>query len=203
VTTVTRTERKNAATARSIVEAGLQLLTEGGTAAVTLDAVAERADVVVQTIYNRVGSRSAVLAAVAEMAFASNRGYMDAAYEAGGSTLDRLRAVASAYVRFASEQPQQFRLLARPPADAGLDRAAALTTEQNAKLAALLRQGIDEGTINAHLDPDRTATALWAMADGVLGLAFRSDDAAVHGKDLGDLLQTIEVLLSEGLIPAK
>jgi AcrR family transcriptional regulator len=200
VTTATRTERKNAATAQAVVRAALDLLVEGGTGAVTLDAIAERADVAVQTIYNRVGGRSAVLGAVAEMAYAANRRYMDEAYATQGSVVDRLRAVARAYTRFADEQPHQYRLLVNPPTSAGFDRAGVLTTEQNRKLSALLRHGIDEGILNDSLDPDRTATALWAMLDGVLSLAFRSDDAGVHGTELSALVGTVEVLLLEGLL---
>lgn len=45
----------------------------------TQEAVADRADVVIQTIYNRVAWRSALLAAVAEQVMQENRVYMDAA----------------------------------------------------------------------------------------------------------------------------
>lgn len=82
---VTRATRRAAATRAAIVEAAEELLAEGGPSALTLEAVAERADVAMQTVYNRVGGRSAVLIAVAERALEDNRQYMDAAYATPGT----------------------------------------------------------------------------------------------------------------------
>ena len=83
-TALSRTARRAAATREAIIDAAQALLTEGGPAALMLDAVAERADIAVQTIYNRIGGRSALLIAVAERALEENRSYMDAAYAAPG-----------------------------------------------------------------------------------------------------------------------
>ena len=83
---MTRTARRAAATYRAIVDAAENVVLESGADALTLEAVADRADVAVQTIYNRVGGRSAVLIAVAERALEQNRQYMDAAYAAPGLT---------------------------------------------------------------------------------------------------------------------
>jgi AcrR family transcriptional regulator len=69
----TRTQRKAKATRLSILEAAETLLAEGGRDAVTLEAVATRADVAVQTLYNRVGGLSALLIAVAERALDGRR----------------------------------------------------------------------------------------------------------------------------------
>lgn len=51
----TRTARRTAATHRAIVDAAEAVMLESGSDALTLDAVADRADVAVQTIYNRIG----------------------------------------------------------------------------------------------------------------------------------------------------
>ncbi len=79
----------------AIISAAEALLAEGGERAVTIESVAARADVAVQTIYNRVGGRSALLIAVAERALERNREYMDAAYAAPGTPLERLRNAGS------------------------------------------------------------------------------------------------------------
>lgn len=111
----TRTQRKAEATRLAIIQNAEALILEGGAAALTLEAVAERADIAVQTIYNRIGGRSALLMAVAERAFEENKVYMDAAYAAAGTPMERLRIVAQGYFRFACERPNEFRLLADPP----------------------------------------------------------------------------------------
>ena len=158
------------------MEAAEELLAEGGPPALTLEAVAGRADVAVQTVYNRVGGRSAVLIAVAERALEDNRQYMDAAYATPGTPQERIRAAAAAYARFAAERPHQFRLLADPPDEpAALERVADLVEEQNAKLAAALSDGIADGSIAPGIDPRTAATALWATMNGILSLSWRAD----------------------------
>ncbi|MEE1772386.1 TetR/AcrR family transcriptional regulator [Streptomyces sp. JV185] len=195
-----RTARRVAATRQAIIEAAEEILVAGGFPALTLEAVAERADVAVQTVYNRVGGRSDVLVAVAERAFEENRGYMDAAYAAPGTPRERILLAADAYTRFALESPHHFRLLAEPPGDAGsLEGIADLVDEQNAKLTAALRDGVADGSFNPDLDPRATAYALWAAMNGVLALSWRADRLRVAPPDMGSVLDTILALMTRGL----
>ncbi len=197
---MTRTARRAAATYRAIVDAAEQLVLDQGTDALTLDAVAERADVAVQTIYNRLGGRSALLIAVAERALEKNRQYMDAAYAAPGTPRDRIFRAAEAYTRFAAERPHQFRLLVDPPAEPdALARVADLIEEQNAKLAAALSDGIADGTIDPDLDPMITSTALWAAMNGVLALHWRADRLRAEPNHLHLLVTTIVGILDRGI----
>jgi AcrR family transcriptional regulator len=198
---VTRADRRSEATARAVVDAAAALLAEGGPHAVTLAAVAERADVAVQTIYNRVGGRDAVLMAVAERALTANRSYLDAAHASTGTVAERLRRVAEAYVTFAIERPHEFRLLAFPPPDAPARReVVALVREQNGRLARLIREGVEDGTVAPGLDPEVAAIALWRMWDGVVSLAFRPDDLRVAPDDLFALLLTVGAVMERGLL---
>jgi AcrR family transcriptional regulator len=198
---VTRATRRAAATRAAIVEAAEELLAEGGPSALTLEAVAERADVAVQTVYNRVGGRSAVLIAVAERALEDNRQYMDAAYATPGTPQERIRAAAAAYARFAAERPHQFRLLADPPDDpAALERVADLVEEQNAKLAAALSDGIADGSIAPGIDPRTAATALWATMNGILSLSWRADRLRAEPGQLDAIIATAEAMTFHGLI---
>ena len=196
-----RVRRKSLATAQAVVDAARDLLAEGGAAEAALEAVARRADVAVQTIYNRVGGRTALLQAVAERALAANRAYMDPAYAEGGPVLERLRRVTVAYVTFAVERPYEFQLLAFPqpgaPTEGAVEELVAL---QNGKLAALLREGVADGTLDPDLDPDVVATVLWRMVDGVIGLAFRPDGLRVDVDDLPALLGAAGAVLERGLV---
>ena len=196
----TRTQRKAKATRLSILEAAETLLAEGGRDAVTLEAVATRADVAVQTLYNRVGGLSALLIAVAERALEENRQYMDAAYASPGSVEDRLYAVAAAYTNFARERPHQFRILVDPPNEPeALTRIANLIREQNAKLSALIRRGIDEAVVDNGFDPELTATSLWAMMNGVLSLMWRTDSLRADAAQIDALFGTVMNILTDGL----
>ncbi|MGY9070100.1 TetR/AcrR family transcriptional regulator [Streptomyces sp. CAS3] len=198
---VTRTTRRAAATRAAIVEAAEELLAEGGLAAVTLEAVAERADVAVQTVYNRVGGRSAVLIAVAERAFEENRQYMNAAFATPGTPLERVLAAAAAYARFAVERPHQFRLLADPPDEpAALGHIADLVEEQNAKLAAALAEGIADGSVHPDIGPHTTATALWAACNGLLSLTWRPDRLRPDPARLRSLITTAQNFAPRGLL---
>jgi AcrR family transcriptional regulator len=173
---LSRSARKTAATREAIIDAAQALLDEGGPAALTIPAISERADVAVQTIYNRVGGRDALLLAIAERALEANRVYMDKAYATPGTPIERIERAARAYARFAAERPQQFRLIADPPdVPEALGRIADLIQEQNNKLADALRDGIADGSIRPDINPDLTATTLWAMSNAVLGLAWRND----------------------------
>lgn len=195
-----RTQRRAAATRLAIVQAAEALLMEGGMAAVTPDAVATRADVAVQTLYNRVGGRSALLIAVAERALEENRQYMDIAYASDGEVEEKLHGVAVAYARFAKERPHQFRILVEPPNEPeALKRIAVLIRQQNAKLAALISQGIAEGSVNAGIDAENASTAVWAMMNGVLSLMWRPDSLRLDVNHIDNLLGTAISLLTDGI----
>lgn len=195
-----RIARKNQATAEAIITAARELMHEHGVQAVTLEAIAERADVAVQTIYNRVGGRNAVLLAVAEQAYDATRRYLDEAYASEGTVSDRLMRVAFAYVMFGVNRPQEFRWLAFPPPDApAQDRVVAMVQEQTGRLADLLRQGVADGTVHRHIDPDLTALVLWRMWDGVISLTFRNDTLRRTPDQILPLTLAVADILESGL----
>lgn len=169
VSTESRTARRSLAIRSSIVTAASNLIAERGAVGLTIDAVAERADVAIQTIYNRVGGRTDLLAAVTESAIEADRRYMDDAYIPGGTPVERIERAARAYASFAAENPVQFRMLADPPDDAGVrQKIADLVGEQNSKLASAIADGIADGSVRPDLPAEQAATVLWSMMNGVL-----------------------------------
>ncbi|GAA2390615.1 putative TetR family transcriptional regulator [Gordonia sihwensis NBRC 108236] len=197
---MTRTQRRAAATRQAIVDAARELVATRGTDALTLDAVSESADVAVQTIYNRVGGRSALLTAVAEQAMRESRVYMDAAYDAEGTAEERLLLAAAAYAKFARERPHEFRILVEPPDEPdAVAHIAELTGEQNAKLAATIRAGMADGSARSDLDPDDLATAFWATLNGLLALAWRPGALRADHDRLDRLLATYIATVADGL----
>lgn len=198
--TLTRTQRRAADMRRSLVDQAEALLIAGGPAAVTAEEVARLADVSLQTVYNRVGRKPALLLAVAERAMEENRLYIDAAYEGGGSAEERGQRILAAYVRFAFERPHQFRILANPPEEPeAIARIADMAREQNARLAAIIRDGIRDGNANPALDPESTANALWAMMNGLLVLVLRADGLRPDDVSPQALITAATTLLEQGL----
>ena len=197
---MTRTTRRAAATTARSLMPPRDVVLERGADALTLEAVADRADVAVQTIYNRVGGRSAVLIAVAERALEQNRQYMDAAYAAAGSPVDRIlraarglhsvRGRATGSVSAARQPSQRARRIRR---------VAGLVEEQNTKLAEALADGIADGSINPNLDPVLAATALWAAMNGVLALNWRPDRHTHDDAHVGDLIATWTSIAKRGI----
>ena len=195
-----RRERRAEAARLGIIAAAGEILGEQGVQGFTLDAVAERADVVVQTIYNRVGGRSALLAAVAQRAVEENRSYVDPAYESPGAPEDRIRAALEAYVRFSAERPHQFRIVTSPPDDPEvLAQTDELISFHMRHLADALREAVSNGTMRADLDPDVAATALWAMCSGILALGLRASRTPVGEDRLAQLLAFFEDVVLRGV----
>lgn len=200
--TMTRTQRRAAANRRAVVDAAREIVATEGVHGLSLEAVAERADVAVQTIYNRVGGRSALLTAVAEQAMEESRVYMDAAYAADGTVEERIMLAASAYARFARERPHEFQILVEPPDEPdAVNRIAELTRTQNAKLAAVLREGAESGLGRADLDPDDLATVFWATLNGLLALAWRPGALRFGPEEVDRLLAAYLATVADGVRP--
>lgn len=173
---------------------------------VTVEEIAETAGVAVGSIYNHFGSKAGLHAAVVEQALQVDREHMDRAYVAGRGPVDQIRAAAAEYLAFALEQPEHFRMLAFPP-DPGryaagrrtAESLAARVDEQNRRLAAAIRAGVDSGELR-EIDPDVAATALWAAWNGIIGLAWRPDGLRQDRAGLERLLAVAIEMVEHGLL---
>jgi AcrR family transcriptional regulator len=186
---------------RNIIEVAAAIVVEKGAAALTTEEVARRADVSVQTVYNRVGGQPALLIAITELALEENRGFMDAAYAGRGTPAERIERAGLAYASFALQRPHAFSVLLNPPDEAAaMGRVTRLIHEQNGKLAAALRDGQQAGGGRTDLDPDCTATVLWAMMNGILNLATRTDALHLEGREMASVIETAMAIIRSGLI---
>ena len=87
----------------------------GSEEAVTLRAVAREVGISAPSIYSHFPDREAIVAAIVDGAFgdfnAAIESASDAATAAGAGPLGRLRAGCAAYLRFAAERPNRYKLL--------------------------------------------------------------------------------------------
>ena len=155
------------------VRAALELLEEGGSAEVSLRAVARRVGVAASAPYRHYADRDALLSAVAAVGYRELAEFLAAAHPAP-STPDNLAAVAVAYVRFALRRPALFRVMFGESCDRDSAERIAATEAISAYVAAIVRQAFPGA------DPDALATAVWAL---VHGLAFLHLDGKLDASD--------------------
>jgi len=153
-----------------ILTATRELLGDGE--AVTLRSIARRANISAPAIYRHFADVDAVMAAVAEDAFAE----LTASLIAGQATtpVGHLRAVCEAYLSFAREKPQLYRVmfggvwnaeiaLVTHPTEA--ERFRELGMNAFGVLVEAIRLCVADGS-SASDDPRRDAGALWAGLHG-------------------------------------
>ncbi|MBU3749786.1 MAG: TetR/AcrR family transcriptional regulator [Mycobacterium sp.] len=189
----------------ALIAAAQQMFAERPVDDVTVEEIGQQAGVAVGSIYNNFGSKEGLYAAVVARALDVDRDYMDRAYTADRNPIEQLLAASEQYLRFALDHPQFFRMLAFPakpgPYPAAADTAALLSRrvdEQNARMVDAIERGIADGSIR-RLDPQKTATILWASWNGIISLAWRHDDLRQDPVELHDLVEKAADLVSYGL----
>ena len=189
----------------ALIAAAQQMFAERPVDDVTVEEIGQQAGVAVGSIYNNFGSKEGLYAAVVARALDVDRDYMDRAYTADRNPIEQLLAASEQYLRFALDHPQFFRMLAFPakpgPYPAAADTVALLSRrvdEQNARMVDAIERGIADGSIR-RLDPQKTATILWASWNGIISLAWRHDDLRQDPVELHDLVERAADLVSYGL----
>ena len=200
-----RMDPRKQRTMDSLVAAAQLMFTERPVDEVTVEEIGQHAGVAVGSIYNNFGSKEGLYAAVVARALDVDRDYMDRAYTPDRKPIEQLLAASEQYLRFALDHPQFFRMLAFPnkpsPYPAAAETAALLALrvdEQNARMVDAIERGIADGSIR-DLDPQSTATVLWASWNGIISLAWRHDDLRQSPEELAELIARAADLVSYGL----
>lgn len=190
----------------ALLEAADEIFRDRPVADITVEEIAERAGVAVGSIYNHFGSKGGLHAAAVERALDVDRHYMDRAYIADRTPIEQLYAAAEEYLGFYLAYPDYFRMLAFPgdpgQYSAGRDTAERLARsvhEQNSRMVAALRAGIEAGAVRS-VDPEEVATVLWSAWNGIISLAWRPDSLRRTGPELRKLLVTATDVVARGLL---
>lgn len=153
-----------------ILEASLTLMNEGGLGALSMREVARRAGVSHQAPYHYFADREAILAELAGEGFDQLYDYMVSALGHARDRQGRARALGEAYVRFALNHPEVFKLMFRcemcdlsryPEAKAKADRCFGVV------VSAVGTTGTAADKSNPDLVP---VIAAWSMAHGLATL---------------------------------
>lgn len=184
---------------RALVNAGLQLLEEGGPEALTVRAAARTAGVSRTAPYRHFRDRRALIAAVAEQCFGRMGEEIARAVQEGAQGLPALRRGLQAYAAFAQRNPAQYRVMF----GSELSDREGLPALEGAALGVfgLLREGMvrmqESGAVGAG-DPGLMATTAWATMHGVVMLAL-DGQAAATGERIETLVDAAIDLVVRGM----
>jgi AcrR family transcriptional regulator len=154
------------------VRAAMELLEEGGEAALSLRAVARRAGVSPAAPYRHYADREALVSAVAAVGYRELAERLMAAHPSP-STPEQLARVAVAYVQFALERPALFRIMFGEPCDRDNEERVAAATAVSLYVREIIQRSFPQA------DADALATAIWAL---VHGLAFLHLDGKLDAR---------------------
>jgi len=203
----TRTERRKARTAAAILDAAERLFLGRGFGVTTMEDISEEADVAVGSIYAHFGSKDGVYAGLIDRALELDKRYCAEGFESGEAPVERLVGLSEGYLRFAREHPGYFRLFRFPPPDRPseedapqpAERVAQRIREETERMAGCVRAAIEEG-IARPVDPESTATFLWAAWDGVIACHLGPANMNLTDAEFDAVLDRAREVLTMGLL---
>lgn len=153
-----------------ILDVATELLLETGHAkAVSIRSVAERVGVTPPSIYLHFQDKDALLDAVCARYFEKLDEEMQRVSGGQSSTVEVLRAQGLAYVRFATKNPELYRIATMGEWKSGSNVDAALASSAFAHMCATAGVLMDEGVLPRG-DAAAIALELWSVAHGVASL---------------------------------
>jgi AcrR family transcriptional regulator len=153
-----------------ILDAATELLLSTGHAReVSIRSVAERVGVTSPSIYLHFADKDALLDAVCAQYFEKFDEEMQRAAAAQSTAVDILRAQGLAYVRFATQTPELYRIATMGEGHPGSDVDETLASAAFGHLRDSVQALMDEG-VYARDDPTMAALELWTAAHGVAAL---------------------------------
>ncbi|CAN5745994.1 TetR/AcrR family transcriptional regulator [soil metagenome] len=153
-----------------ILDAATRLLLETGDAkAVSIRAVAQRVGITPPSIYLHYADKDALLDAVCAHYFEKLDEAMQAAATGQPTTLDVLRAQGLAYVRFATETPELYRIATMCQGTSDSDVNVALASSAFGHMRDTVQALMDEG-VYAPGDPIAVALQLWTAGHGIAAM---------------------------------
>ena len=160
---------------RALLDAGLELLAERGIEGFTLREVARRAGVSHAAPSHHFGDRAGLVRAIVAESFELLGSRLAEASAAGDDPMDRIAAMGLAYVEFALDNPERYRLMFRTelsqagtseaPTDADAAGGGAFAT-----LMAAVQDAADQGLLRDGVDAGAAAVTAWASVHGLASL---------------------------------
>ena len=164
--------RRPSAAPAAILEATEALLLDQGVEGVSIRKVSKRCGYTAPTIYHHFGDKSGLIDALLEERFRVVRELM-AAIPRGGDPARRLREMARAFLRFALENPDHYRLLSTPR-DAGSGGVPSAEAARDL-VKGSLEELASQGTLLTR-DTEAAFQVIWATLHGLISLYLTRPD---------------------------
>jgi AcrR family transcriptional regulator len=156
-----------------LCDAAEELFAEHGVEAITMRQLAAKLGVSPMTPYRYFKDKEAILAAVRARGFDRHAQALEQAYfETQGDVIERTNAAGAAYVRFAFENPQAYRLMfdVTQPHEEDYPDLVRAAERSRATMTRHVRDLIAAGHI--HGDPDLIGHMYWVALHGAIMLQF-------------------------------
>jgi AcrR family transcriptional regulator len=158
-----------------ILEATAELLDEIGSAdKVSTRAVAQRVGCSSPSIYLHFPDKVSLLYAVSERQFEALHAKLEERMDVFEDPVDRLRAAAHAYVEFAMDHPEQYRIMMMDEAYGAMYQEDLDNLAQSVGFNLIVRtveDGIAQGRLKP-ADPTIVALSMWAAVHGLVSLVI-------------------------------
>lgn len=184
-------------TEAAILDAARDLLADGGMAALSMRGVASRVGVSATAIYNYFENKEELVRRVVSLGFQRFDGYLsEAAAEFPRGSRERVRALGRAYIRFALENRQYFRVLfmmhgSLPEEIEELPQGGSYSLFRQSILDAM-----EAGSIR-RADPDLVVLYLWSSVHGLVSLLLSCGPDA-RCRHSGERLSALELFADFG-----
>lgn len=189
-----------------ILQAGRKLFLEKGYFGATVRDIALEAEFSTGVIYFYFKGKDEIYGRICEEGFQILFDLFSRAARSKGSPLERLIAVAMAYVEFFERYPDYFDILSFRNMgfkQVGLpDDILRRLEGYSGRIIGIghdiVTQGMEEGYINPDLDSWETAFSLWASIEGIMFI-FKRKYFDVYGLDVHRVIQTQINILMDGI----
>ena len=187
-----RTRTRSADVTDSLIDAALEILEEDGADAMTVRAVAARAEVAPMGVYSRFGGKTGLIEAIFVRGFNDLLAAINTA--SGPNAIERIRAGCQAYRVFAIAHPHLYQLMFKQMLELELsDEALETAAGTFGVLVSRVQDAMDAGLLERR-DEVEVAQQFWnGMHGGVLlelaGIAFTADPEQTFSDMLDALLR--------------
>jgi AcrR family transcriptional regulator len=202
-----RVATRRTRTRAALIEAAERAFMLHGFNGVTVERLAEEADVSVGSIYGHFANKDGLYVAVAARAVDLFADYLARAYRSSSSPLEQVMAAGDAYLRFHLEHPGLFRFIAF----AGVESRPSFTTEAEdreitERLTAVIdgfrdriAAAVELGEAGPHVDPHLASRFLFGAWNGVVALTLRDDGLALDDEAISACILQARRIVAEGL----
>ena len=184
-----------------IVDAAERLFFTRGIDRVTMDDIANEAELAKGTLYLYFKNREDLHYAVVLRAIEILNALVRQAYEPGATGLENIRRMGEAYVRFFYQHPDYFRTIMLFDASRFERRMKILEPESPLMFfRSVIREGQNDGSIRSDVSPEEMAILLWSQVSGVFEfIELRGTILNKLNIDPSEIIKHQFIILADGL----